>query len=391
VSKVTLPPTGLTLPENISDKIIEMLKIEHDLNFKVSLGLEPLKNILVVLMILGAGAACGSKTNASAGAASILMSPISFLGISLIDQVRNNSVRLNWVGSPQAAAYLIYDTTGGTSAYINTATATTTNYTVSSLSLGRAYRYRVKMIDQQGLISANSNDTAVTTTSAYYANTILADSPANYWRVDEASGTTLADQVGINAGTLFGTYILGTAGAIFGDADTALSFSGAGYFSTSSTLSAPSAFSQELWFKTTTTLGGKLIGFGNIQSGASGGYDRNVYMTNDGRITFGVFSGSIISLTSANPYNDGAWHHLVSLLSGAGMFLYIDGVQVNFNANTGAQVMNGFWRIGYDSLNGWPGTITSYYFTGALDEVAIYNYALSPAQISNHYHLGSGN
>ena len=46
-----------------------MLKIEHDLNFKVSLGLEPLKNILVVLMILGAGAACGSKTNASAGAA----------------------------------------------------------------------------------------------------------------------------------------------------------------------------------------------------------------------------------------------------------------------------------------------------------------------------------
>ena len=38
--------------------------------------------------------------------------------------------------------------------------------------------------------------------------------------------------------------------------------------------------------------GGKLIGFGDAKTDGSGGYDRHVYMFNDGQLRFGVWTGS---------------------------------------------------------------------------------------------------
>ena len=45
---------------------------------------------------------------------------------------------------------------------------------------------------------------------------------------------------------------------------------------------------MEAWFKTTTTAGGKIIGFGNRSTGNSTSYDRHLYMSNTGRLYFGV-------------------------------------------------------------------------------------------------------
>ena len=45
-----------------------------------------------------------------------------------------------------------------------------------------------------------------------------------------------------------------------------------------------SRFAEEAWFKTTTTSGGKIIGFGNSSTGDSSSYDRHVYMTNAGSL-----------------------------------------------------------------------------------------------------------
>lgn len=75
------------------------------------------------------------------------------------------------------------------------------------------------------------------------------------------------------------------------------------------TRSAPNTFTVETWVKTNTTSGGSIIAFGNPLNGASGRYDRVVYMDNSGRIWFGVNNGANRTVNSLLSYNtiNGTW------------------------------------------------------------------------------------
>ena len=111
-------------------------------------------------------------------------------------------------------------------------------------------------------------------------------------------------------------------------------------------------------------------------------------MTNSGTLEFGVWTGQTEMAASGSPYNDGNWHFVMATLSGAGMYLYVDGKEVGYNSNTAAQAYNGYWRLGYDNLNGWPNAPTSDYFQGNIDEVFINNTdALSASQAAVYYNL----
>src|SRR4051812_18471162 len=60
-----------------------------------------------------------------------------------------------------------------------------------------------------------------------YSSTILSDSPAGYWRLGESIGTAAADASGNGRdGVYHNGPALGAAGAIAGDADTAVTFDG---------------------------------------------------------------------------------------------------------------------------------------------------------------------
>ena len=151
----------------------------------------------------------------------------------------------------------------------------------------------------------------------------------------------------------------------------------------------PQELSVELLFKTTTTRGGKLIGFGDSQSGSSGQLDRHVYMTNSGQLIFGVKPGSWslvhkVKIFSPLTYNDGVWHLVDATLGPDGMALYVDGIKVGSNATTMAESLNGYWRVGGDSLSGWVSQPSSDYLNGTIDEAAVYGYALSPDQVADH-------
>jgi hypothetical protein len=140
----------------------------------------------------------------------------------------------------------------------------------------------------------------------------------------------------------------------------------------------PTVFTIMCWFKTTSTTGGVLIGFGASQSSLSSNYDRLIYMLNNGSITFGVYTGVCVTINSGTAYNDGAWHHVAASISSSGMVLYVDGVQVGTNSNTVPQNFTGYWKIGYENLSGWPGTVSSnYYFIGSIDDARVYTLALS--------------
>ena len=129
--------------------------------------------------------------------------------------------------------------------------------------------------------------------------------------------------------------------------DTAATFSG-GQVISKNTFSNPRSYSLEAWFKTSTTTGGKIIGFGNSPDGISNNYDRHVYMTPDGSLIYGVWVGFGETLQTAPGYNDGAWHHVVATQGAEGMRLYVDGALKGSNGQANAQDYTGYWHVGGD-------------------------------------------
>jgi len=269
-------------------------------------------------------------------------------------------------------------------------------FTDTSLTPGSTHTYRVDAKEANGTnVSSKSSAVTVTvaSTDANYPTTVKVDSPYLYWRLGEASGaTTAADSSGKgHTGLYQGSVAYSQAGAITGDANTAVRLGGVspsdGYVTTQSTTAVtnPQTFSLELWFKTTSTTGGKLIGFGSSRTGSSAHYDRHIYMTNDGRLAFGTWNGSALVITTTGKYNNGAYHHVVATLSSVGMALYVDGALAGSNPNTRAEKYNGFWRVGGDNLSHWPNQPTSNYFKGTVDEAAVYTTALTATQVSDHF------
>ena len=112
-----------------------------------------------------------------------------------------------------------------------------------------------------------------------------------------------------------------------------------------------------------------------------------IWMTSAERIQAGFETGAGTDFYATSPasYSDGQWHYAVVTYDGStAVRLYIDGVQVSSLStsatpdNTGIQTV----RIGANSLalNG--------FFTGNVDEVRVWNRALSSTEIANAYNNG---
>jgi hypothetical protein len=176
----------------------------------------------------------------------------------------------------------------------------------------------------------------------------------------------------------------------FGAASSAYNFNGSSqYISTTIVNNNPNVFTISLWFNTTTA-GGKLIGLGASQTGTSSNYDRHIYMSNTGQLYYGIDqSGSVLTINTAASYNDGNWHHVIVTMGSDGSTMYVDGVMQAANASmtTGQNFTPGYWRIGYDNLAAWTAAPTNYYFTGKLDDIAVYNRELSSAEIASSNNL----
>jgi PKD repeat protein len=270
------------------------------------------------------------------------------------------------------------------------------SFTDTGLAPGSAHRYRVVVTDPFGNV-ANSPWTDVTVassgTDSPYVAAVAASEPTDWWRFDEPSGSQAADSVGFRPVTTAGPVVRGVTGAIPADAgNRGIRFPGASTARASTTTLEypPDIFSLEAWFKTTSTAGGKIIGWGN-RNDASTKTDRQMYLDDAGRVVFGVKPNALRQVVaSAGAFNDGAWHHAVASLSAAGMRLYVDGTLAGTRSDvvTGEHLNPGFWRIGGDALTGWPSEPTSGFLDGDLDEVAIYKRALTAAEVSGHYAAG---
>ena len=130
----------------------------------------------------------------------------------------------------------------------------------------------------------------------------------------------------------------GLAGALLNSSDAATGFPNTnnGRVVSGQQIQGPNTFSYEVWFRTNTTTGGKIVGFGNAASGNSNNYDRHLYMEGNGRVTFGVWTGQSVTVSSGTGLNDNQWHQAVATMGPGGLTLYIDGRRVGANTSTAA-------------------------------------------------------
>ncbi|HTU39967.1 MAG TPA: LamG-like jellyroll fold domain-containing protein [Acidimicrobiales bacterium] len=217
-----------------------------------------------------------------------------------------------------------------------------------------------------------------------YATSVRSDEPAGYWRLGEASGTTAADdRTPAHPGTYSGGPTLGSNGALSMDGDTAPTFDG-----TDDRVDIPNTagfwdpgvadFSVEAWVKTSAN-GDEVI--------AGKGTDWQLTVSGDsghlGLARFAYAGGAVVAY-SAGRVDDGAWHHVVAVADrDTAARVYVDGAAGTANAtpNTGALSGTDGVRIGAGAAGG--------FFTGRIDEVAIYKSVLSASRIVSHYRLGS--
>jgi hypothetical protein len=171
---------------------------------------------------------------------------------------------------------------------------------------------------------------------------------------------------------------LGAAGALSGDANSAVSFDGVNDLVSVGSAGLSGSFSLELW--------AFLAGPGS--AGATSyatllGYDgshRLLWQTWPGSGKLLVqFDGNFFSSVSVSA---NAWHHVVYVFDGAAERFYVDGAAAGSHATT-VPVWNQPFELGsYDGVD--------YLLKGRLDEVAVYGKALSAAQVGAHFAARAG-
>lgn len=219
-----------------------------------------------------------------------------------------------------------------------------------------------------------------------YSATVLADAPIAYWRLDDATTTTAKDSSGNgNDGTYKGNVTLGVQGAIANDSDTAVQFDGS---SAEMVAAVPGTFdftgnvpySIEVWANPASSPGGMGIVGKSAYAADAGGYsgwyvayNSNAYLdnwrNNDETGNPGPASGAFI--------------HVVATYDGTNLALYVNGQPFASYASSTALGSTGApLTAGVVADWGW--------FTGVLDEIAVYDKVLPAARIAAHYARGTG-
>lgn len=214
--------------------------------------------------------------------------------------------------------------------------------------------------------------------AAGYSSLVLGDAPQAYWRLGEAAGTTATDASGNGrAGTYENGVVLGAAGAVTGDADTAATFDGSNDRITveDSAGLRPVQISVEAWVKpdpANTSFGTVLMK--SSSSSWSDGYGLAQYSA--GNITFFISHWNNNKVQAAIPA--GQWSHVVGTYDGATIRLFVNGVHAAFAPYAGG--------ISHSTQPLFIGMAPGgYHWNGSLDEVAIYSGALAPDQVRSHF------
>jgi hypothetical protein len=271
--------------------------------------------------------------------------------------------------------------------------ATTNPLALVGLVSGDAADYRVVVTNSAGSITSAIAHLTVSALPAGYAGAVMGDGPVAYWRLNESSGTSMVDSYNLNNGVYSGAVTQATPGLIFGGADASATFNSGATINGTATVPFntslnPSTFTVEFWANPlTTTVGGQYVVA--LQDRAAPGSPRRGYAVQFDNITsyawdftLGTNATLFTSISSPPPrVKAGTLYHIVASYDGTTARLYVNGTLVN-SLVTAYQPATTPVDLTIASRNG------ANYTRAVIDDVSLYNYALSPAQVANHYALG---
>jgi uncharacterized repeat protein (TIGR01451 family) len=212
----------------------------------------------------------------------------------------------------------------------------------------------------------------------------------SYWKLDETSGTTFDDYYNDNnaecPGTKCPTPAIGqvNGGQAFDGSNDEINVPA----DASLDWGANDSFSIEFWMKRSGTINVNDVIVGRDDPSTSLHWWVGVSTSGKPHYNLAATNGDGTSVAGTTNLNDGYWHHVVAVRdadNGVNL-IYVDGrkdgstPKLSYSAGFGSATA---------ALNiGWLSLSKIYTYDGIVDEVALYNKALSPAEIQQHYQNG---
>lgn len=198
----------------------------------------------------------------------------------------------------------------------------------------------------------------------------------SWWRMNEGSGTVAADVLATaNDGTLNApAWTTGKqGGALVFDGNDRVTCSNRG------ALDGSTPFSVTAWVKVNSGANADAV---VVQQRAANGYNGQyqVKVTAAGKAGFYVYGNSAeqFNFAGATSINDGKWHHVAAVRDGSGnAFIFVDGVRDGSVTGTTVRGLAGSIDVGI----GCDIRDSNKFFRGAIDDVRVYNIALSQSQV----------
>ncbi len=199
--------------------------------------------------------------------------------------------------------------------------------------------------------------------------------PISHWKFDEGSGTTAYDSIGNNHGTIYG------ATWTTGQFNSALGFDGVddyvdmadtvkNYLETSYTVSA--------WIKTNTASSNKVISAYRHNIDANPVLFQLDHFNEDIRLTVRDNSHNTAQAVYANVLTTSTWYHIAGVREENVLNVYVNGVSGIQGSETLGAINPDNLKIGALQFAGNP---PSNYFDGTIDDVIIFDRALSAEEI----------
>ncbi len=172
-----------------------------------------------------------------------------------------------------------------------------------------------------------------------------------------------------------------------------ITFNGSQYINMSNvSLANYSAFTVEAWIKTSSITTNRMVVYGEVKGDGVGNYFSIGAGTTDltnGELAIEVantvgqqFIGSSVRVT------DGLWHHIAATVGNKNVSLYLDGSLVNFSGWNHQPNTPNTWALIGTRTDTDGRVLTTQYYNGSIDELAIWNISLSSGEIAKHAGYG---
>lgn len=254
--------------------------------------------------------------------------------------------------------------------------------------------------NQRGLTLRNSWDgqgyLSLHRGNASYAETVLSDAPVAYWRLGEASGTSFFNSTATTGLTAVETAGVSNAeiGALVNDSSTSAGFSrpaannGALIVADHPDLDGTARLTVEAWVYMDAGCSSAICGIVSKRVGSSN-QEAYILYTNNGLAGFRLAGQTTQQLDASSTLAINTWHHIVVVFDNTltdtvaqrRLKMYINGVLNSERTYTFGAIAGTASTFSIGSLNG----NASSGWSGRIDEVAVYNSALTLAQVQKHY------